>query len=213
MDNYFLLMIRMLRQNEEILLYANILTVNKTDSDDVIDFLHHEYINESIEYPYTPPNFNKEAALWAAKIMYIAAQLILYRENKAVDLPQLLPEYSGEIDATSILSVDLCFRFLPYILTQLKMIDTDDDLILILEKHLLKWHYAAINYKLPVEQLDFSSVVANQCVHQLYINRIIEFKNLQLANHSACIELIKASLGIFEQEFWNDFKIKTNSNE
>lgn len=213
MDNYFLLMVKMLRQNEEILLYANILTIDKSDSESVVDFLQNEYYNESLEYSYTAPDFNKDAALWAAKTIYIAAQLLLYRENKAVDLPQLLPEYIGKIDAAAILSADLCLRFLPDILIQLKMIDADDDLIVILENHLVKWHYAGVNYKLAIEQLDFSSVIANQCLHQLYINRIIEFKNLQLAKHPACIELVKASLGFFEQEFWNDFKIATNNNE
>ena len=48
MDNYFLLMLKTLRQNEEILLYANILTIDEDDnSNSVVDFLESEYQKES----------------------------------------------------------------------------------------------------------------------------------------------------------------------
>ena len=55
--------------------------------------------------------FNKDAALWAAKTIYIAAQLMLYRENKSVELAKLLPDYNGEINASSILSSRLMHSF------------------------------------------------------------------------------------------------------
>lgn len=213
MDSYFLLMLKNLRQNEEILLYANILAIDESDSNNALDFLENEYKKESIGFPYTAPTFNKESALWAAKAIYIAAQLMLYRENKSVELSKLLPDYNGEINASSILSADLCFRFLPDIIMQLKIIDADDALISILENYVAKWHYSGINYKLEVHQLDFSNITSNQCLQQLYINRIIEHKNILLAKHPACITLVKASLGNFEQEFWSDFKIATNINE
>jgi len=86
-------MIQHLRQNEEIMLYGNILGVSEKEQDEVSAFLLKEYENESLEFPFTIPAFDKEAALWSAQTIYIAAQLMLYRENKESDLDKLLPSF------------------------------------------------------------------------------------------------------------------------
>lgn len=212
-NNYFLQMIQNLRQNEDILLYGNILTITKNETTSVIDFLKKEYGQEALEFPFTAPEFDESAAIWAAKTVYITAQLMLYRENKAVDLPGLLPNYSGEINAAAILSADLCLRFLPNMLQQLKFIDSEDALNEILINLLQQWHYSGINYQLENSNLNFEHIITNKCLHQLYVNRIIDTKNIQLAQHAACINLVKASLGNFATKFWNNFKTETIINE
>ncbi len=211
--NHFLNMIKNLRQNEEILLYNNVLDVSDEHANEVINFLNQEYQKECLNYPNSHPKFNEDAALWAAKIIYNAAQLLLYRQHKETDLTILLPDYNKLIDAEEILSADLTLRFLPDIIAQLKFIDTEDKLIEILDSKLEKWHFSAVNYALDFTKLDFTSVIKNQTVLQLYCDKIIKYKNHSIAKHFIFKEKIDACLGLYANEFWNNYKLETQNNE
>ncbi len=205
---YFLNMIKNLRQNEEVMLYDNILKFSEIEAENTINFLKKEYQNESLNFPFKHPDFDKNVALWAAKTVYIAAQLILYRENKSEDIPTLLPDFQSPISPSSILSADLCLRFLPDMLVQLKFFDSEDPLVEILEKILSQWHYSGINYPLAIEKLDFAVIDSDNCLKQLYINRIIENKKIHLAKLPHFKDTILANLGIYGKEFWKEFSLE-----
>jgi hypothetical protein len=205
---YFFKMIQRLRAKEEVFLYGNLLEITEKEAEETISFLRIEYQKEYLEYPYSAPEYSAEGALWAAKTVYLASQLLLYRENKGLELETLLPDYPAAPSASSILSIDLCLRFLPNIITQLKLIDTEDILIELLERKLYTWHYSGIVYPLAVDRLDFSSITMDKSVHQLYVNRILKYKKLPLALHPSCKELILANLGNYAKEFWNEFTIE-----
>lgn len=202
-DKYFLKVIIRLRLEEEILLLGNILYTSEEEEKLVLEFLSNEYERECLEYPYEPPLFENAAALWAAKTVYIAAQLILYRQNTEKDLEKLLPAYQGEINSAAMLSADLCLRFLTPMISQLKLMNPEDKLVEILEGFLHQWHYSGISYSLELEQLDFQIAHSNKCLEQLYINRIIEYKNKRLAKLPEWEGLVKANLSIFSKEYWS----------
>jgi len=205
-DNYFLKMIEHLRTKEEILLYGNILQTTKEEKTGVIRFLNQEYEKELLEYPYESPIFNADASLWAALTVYISAQLILYRETKEADLVNILPPYSLEITPAAILSADLCLRFLPDMITQLKLIDSEDALIGLLENILHTWHYSGISYAAQVSDLELTNLPSNPCLHQLYANRILYYKKESLATHPIFKDTVMANLGIFAKDFWDNLK-------
>ena len=75
--HYFLKMIQALRQHEEIVLYQNVLNISEIEAAEVGAFLEFEYKQESLSYPQLIPYFDPIAALWSAKTVYLAAQLIL----------------------------------------------------------------------------------------------------------------------------------------
>jgi hypothetical protein len=210
---YFLKMIQTLREKEEIMLYGNILKISETEAKEVVDFLKTEYQKESLEYAFTLPPYNSEAALWAAKTIYIASQLIMYRENKGEEIEILLPDFIGEQNASSLFSVDLCLRFLPDMITQLRLIDSEDMLIDLLELKLYTWHYSGVTYPLNIEKLSFETVVSDPCLHQAYANRIMKHKKLKLATQESFKNLILANLGDHGQEFWKEFKIEISIHE
>jgi MoxR-vWA-beta-propeller ternary system domain bpX4 len=211
--HYFFNMIKNLRNNEEVLLYNNVLEISEADAIAVIDFLREEYQQEVVDYPFTSPLYNAEAALWAAKTIYTATQLLLYRKHKEVDLTLLLPNFDKEITASEILSADLCLRFLPAILTELKLIDGEDLLISILEEILYTWHFSGINYSLALEKLNLDVVCQDQTLQQLYLNRIVAFKNLPLAKHPTFKNKIDSNLGMYAQQFWKNYELETKNNE
>ena len=178
------------------MLYDNILSISEEEKASAILFLRKEYLQESLDFPYQAPLFDDNAALWAAKTVYIAAQLMLYREHKAVDLRELLPDYEREMSPAAILSADLYLRFLPDMLIQLKMIDSEDKLIEILEKMLEKWHYSGIKYDFEIEKLDFEIIEKDLCVKQMYVNRVVFYKKNKLTEHPILQPLLLANVGI-----------------
>lgn len=203
MTNLFLKMLLNLRQ-EEIMLYDNLFDIRPEEETEVGYFLELEYQEEKSNYPYNAPDFDPKAAVWAAKITYFAAQLILYRDNQPAELKDLLPDFSGDINPEAILSADLCLRFLPPILNKLKLIDPEDPLIEILEHHLSQWHYSAVGYPLNYSVVDFDHLEKNPCLYQLYIDRIIEHKAHTLADFSPFKKGLQSSLGWHSNILWSD---------
>jgi len=205
--NYFFDTIYNLRNSGQLILYNKIFTVDIRDEADVTDLLKVEYENECFEYPFTPPAFDAAAALWAAKTIFISAQLILHRDMEAHYLPSILPAYTAAITGGAILSADICLRFLPQLLTQIKLADPEDALRHILEECLRVWHYSGIGYNWPLENIGFDDIVADKCILQLYINRIISRKDKRLAGTATLHPHVKAALGDYEHFFWKDLSI------
>ena len=207
MDNYFLMMLKAIREREEIILYDNILQISEPEQHQVSEYLRQVYHHESFEYPYQTPLYDINAGIWAAKTLYIAAQLLLCRQQNDSDLVALLPNFNGKKTASAILSADLSLRFLPDIIAQLDAMNHEDELIPILEKHLYQWHYSGVSYELSVEKLDFSIEISDLCLQQLYANRIIEFQRKPLAEVPFFSTIVGASLGIYAKDYWKNYQV------
>lgn len=206
MENTPLLnMIQWLRENEEVILYDNVLKISEIDIKKNGLFLEAEYNREALDYPHSPPPFDKNAALWSAQYIYIAAQLIIHREHEIEDVNILLAPFSPKITPSAVLSADLCLRFLPILIKHLKIIDSTDPLINILEDTLHIWHYSGVQYQLDVEKLVFDDLLKDKCLMQLYANRIIDNKKRKLSELPFFRELIAANLGIYADTFWQEF--------
>jgi hypothetical protein len=203
-NNCFYDTICLLRSNEEILLHTKIMDISEREEKLLLQFLENEYQKECPNYPFMAPSFDKNAALWAAKIIYFASQLLLYRENKTEELNSILPAYPNAITPSSILSVDICLRFLPSVILNAKNIDADDAIVPILENHLQTWHYSGIGYDLDKEKMAFNVIFADDCLKQLYINRIIEKKCKSLTELPILKSEILASLGNYKNYFWKE---------
>lgn len=214
MDNaYFPNMITTLRADEAIVLYGYLLDVTEADCALVQAFLSAEYAREALDYPYTAPAFDPEAALWAAKTVYTAAQLMLYREHNVSDLETLFPSFQGEMNASTALSADLCLRFVPALLHQVELIDPDDKLIPLLRKELHHWHYSGVGYPLNTEETDFTAVTESPCWMRLYCDRITQHRNEKLALHPAFSRQILADLGDYADRFWKNLISTTTNHE
>ncbi|HEX8015376.1 MAG TPA: hypothetical protein VF465_09085 [Flavobacterium sp.] len=191
-----------LRTIEQIILTDKFRTISKGEEIDCISFLETEYEREILEYPGNTPDFNADAALWAAKTIYFAAQLLLYREHTISDLNVLLPDFSGKENASAALSADLCLRFLPQILEEMKRIDADDPVIPILEKQLYQFHYSAIGFEIEIEKIDFNTVASNDCLQQLYIDRIVQRKAIKFTESDFIKKQLEIGFGDYKKIFW-----------
>lgn len=192
-----------LRNEAKLILHNTLLQTSAKEEALLTAFLAEEYQNESLEYPHTPPDFHPAAALWAAKITYTIAQLLLFRETPEEELPNILPPFVGPTTPATILSADLCLRFVPQIIGEAKAIDPGDPLLPLVEELLKKWHYSAIDFDLEEEQLSFDFLADSDCLQQLYVDRILTLKNKKRAERAAVKSLLLASLGNHSQIFWH----------
>lgn len=192
-----------LRTEEQIILYDKLIEIPKQEEADAMLFLETEYEKEALNYPYIAPPFNSKAALWAAKTVYFAAQLFLYREHKLEELKPILPKYDGIIDASAVLSADICLRFLPQIYHEMKLVDADDPVVSIFSDYLHQFHYSMIGT--TTNAIDSTVVFTDDCLKQLYLDRIVERKD----NRLAAIPRIKAALlhsfGDYQKVYWKEF--------
>lgn len=191
-----------LRTIEQVILYDKLITIAQTEETEAVLFLETEYEKETLEYPGIAPGFNSGAALWAARTVYLATQLLLHREHKMSDVKELLPFYIGEIDASAMISADLCLRFLPQIITEIRKIDPEDLIIEILEQHLIQFHYSAIGFDLDAENISFDVVAANDCLLQLYVDRIVQRKSIKWAQSDFIKKQLEIGFGDYQKLFW-----------
>lgn len=201
----FLETIYHLRTIEKVILYTKLEELSVTEERDTLDFLESEYEKESLDYPFGVPVFNGDAAMWAAKIIYNSAQLLLHRETDVTDLSSLVPIFQVK-NAADMLAADLCLRFLPQLLKNLRIIDPNDKLIVILETIMRMFPYSAIGAELEDVEMDLTLVLQNDCLRQLYLDRIIGIKGIKEAENPLINEWLLANFGNHKNEFWPELK-------
>ncbi|WP_431215285.1 hypothetical protein ACQ86N_11565 [Puia sp. P3] len=221
-DNHFLQTIRHLREQEEMLVYDRLITATRSEEEAVGDFLRKEYEMESVGFPGNPPAFAQAAAVWAARIVYDASQLLLFRDQNEKDLERLLADYPAPIDAAAVLSADLCLRCLPDVIAKTREINPDDVLVSVLEDLLKKWHYSGVGYfrggiagdgpaavsggAAVDEVFDWGPVLANDCLRRLYTDRVIRGRVTAFANSRALRSDVRAALGDHADYFWKELR-------
>jgi len=200
----FLETIYHLRTVEHVILYSRPAVIPNNEEQDVVAFLEGEYERESVDYPFITPAFSATAALWAAKTVYNAAQLFLFRENKATELQSLLPLFNGTIDASAMLSADLCLRFMPSLKYALETVDVNDPLIAIVEEFLKYFPYSGIGRDGKFLAQDTTIIINNNCLKQLYLDRITERKATKWANEEIIKSAILANIGNYKSYLWRE---------
>ncbi len=87
--NPFLKMMQRLLLHNELVLYGLVLEVDEDQVLEVIVLLYEIYNVESKNFRGEAPKFDKEAAKWSSKILFHAAQFLMYRDHK----PELLENF------------------------------------------------------------------------------------------------------------------------
>lgn len=200
-------MIQSLRTYEEITLSSFTTKTTLQDDAKLVEYLQQEFEKESMDFPSISVQFNDEAALWAAKLIFYASQLVLFRNQSIQQVQRYFQPFVGQKSDSSILSVDLCLRFLPDLIRCLGNLDMEDELIPILEKLLIQWHYSGIHYELNVDEIHFDDMQVSSKFLQMYSSRVIEYKRSVLANHPVLRPFVLANLGYYKNLFWKSLII------
>lgn len=203
----FFRMMANLFQTNKLVLYGRINTISDEEEQNVLELIKAHYKLESPGYPVRAPQFDVEVAVWSSKVLFHAAQLIMYRQHSAENLETFFPQFDKAKSESTIVSADICLRYMPSILKQLEFIDIEDELIPILKKILTEWHFSGLRSDLDLENADLSKILKHECLRKLYINRIIETKRKKLGQREELKPLVLAALGDYSNEFWKDFNV------
>ncbi|WP_336687673.1 hypothetical protein [Chryseobacterium bernardetii] len=209
----FLDTVFLLRKNECITLFSNIRAISSTEEQEAEVYFEAEFEKERLEFLSDQLTCNKTTAVWAAKVLYYSAQLYLVREKTADNLDNLIPEFKGTRDISSILSADLSLRFLPEIIFALNSADPEDPLIKILEEILTEFHYSGVGYDLELGKVNWEEELKDKTYRKLYLERIVEKKAYKLAEIPFINKLLMAEFGMHKEAFWRELKIITEENQ
>ena len=204
----------LLRKEGTLTIFSDLKTLSEEEEKEAEDFFESEFEKERLDFLSDKIPFNKEAAIWATKILYHSAQLYLIRKDTAKDLEKLIPQYQDEKDVSAILSADLSLRFLPQLLDALQVADSTDPLVKILENILQQFHYSGIGLDLNFEKINWEEELKNKTYRKLYLERIVEKKAYSLAEIPYINQLLIAEFGMYKDIFWKELKINnTQENE
>lgn len=200
----------LLRKEGTLTVFSDFKTLSEKEEKEAEDFFESEFEKERLDFLSDKIPFNKEAAIWAAKVLYHSAQLYLIRKDTAKNLEKLIPQYQGEKKTSAILSADLSLRFLPQLLHALQVADSTDPLVKMLENILHQFHYSGIGLDLNLEKINWEEELKNKTYRKLYLERIVEKKAYKLAEIPYVNQLLIAEFGMYKDIFWRELKIVEN---
>ncbi|WP_159477937.1 hypothetical protein [Chryseobacterium sp. 18068] len=200
----------LLRKEGTLTVFSDLKTLSEKEEKEAEDFFESEFEKERLDFLSDKIPFNKEAAIWAAKVLYHSAQLYLIRKDTAKNLEKLIPQYQGEKNTSAILSADLSLRFLPQLLDALQIADSTDPLVKMLENILHQFHYSGIGLDLNLEKINWEEELKNKTYRKLYLERIVEKKAYKLAEIPYINQLLIAEFGMYKDIFWRELKIVEN---
>jgi len=204
-ENSFFYTICQMRTKEEVILVDNLIQISEEEIMKVAFFLEEEYKREVNNHPNCFTNFDKKAAIWAAKVTYFAWQLLINRKNTFKEIEKYLQKYDSEINESAIISADLCLRFLPQVVLDLKRIDVQDPIIILLEEILEEFKYSAIGYGITSKGFKEQELIEDSLnLKLLFLNRIVERKDYTLASIPFWENQLKIYFGDYKKIFWKE---------
>lgn len=212
MKSPFLDTLFLLRKEECITIFEEVKKISPKEEQGATAYFETEFEKERLEFLNDKISFDRDSAVWAAKVLYHSVQLYLVRENTEKDLARLIPPFKGKFTLSSKLSADLSLRFLPQIVIALKNLDADDPLIPLLENILQQFHYSGIEADLDLEKLNWEEELQDKTYRKLYLERIVENKVYRLAEIPYINALLTAEFGWYKDIFWRELKINNTDH-
>lgn len=206
----FLDTILQLKKDGSLIVYSDLHQTSAKEEQDAADYLQSEFERERLNFLVDTIPFSKNAAIWAAKVVYHSAQLYLIRKDTTKDLQKLIVDFQSEKDISAIISADLTLRFLPQIYDALQVADSEDPLIKMLENILKQFHYSAVGCDLDLEEINWVEELKDKTYRKLYLERIAEKKDYKLAEIPYINQLLIAEFGIYKDIYWKELKTTEN---
>lgn len=152
---------------------------------------------------FTAPPYHPAVARWAAELLYRGCQAVVYRQLDADAVKQLLAVACPEpLDAGVLYSADLMLRYLPNLLTLSRGVAEHDVLVDELMRLAAAWPLSSVGVQPVGPELDRQSLeilVADECLRQLYVDRVIARRDAARLAHPAVAEGVRQSLGLYTE--------------
>ena len=172
-----------------------------------------------MDLPSNVPPYSPAAGTWAAKMLFRAAQLLMFRDIPATEVERSFtdPPPPDDQSLESHYSVDLTFRFLPDLTNFSQAVATDDPLSIQLQRWCHQWPISSVGVRAWKNQhaesnqtnadastsdaseddcqLNLTGFIDDPCLLQIYVDRILSRKDRSRINHPKIINEIKRIAG------------------
>lgn len=148
------------------------------------------------DFPGVPPEFDEQAALWAAELFYRACQLAVYRDygeqNIAAGLSVACPR--PPLPSTHY-SVDLTWQFLPDLDRLSRQASPEDPLVRAIGRWGVDWPLSSVGIA-GIAPSSLAGIVEHPGLLRLYADRIITRKDAGRLAVEEVRRAVAAALGI-----------------
>ncbi|NLR79803.1 hypothetical protein [Chitinophaga eiseniae] len=175
-------------------------------SADALEVLTDYYHHDKLEMPATAPEFDPDAALWAATYIYQAVRLIMLRSIQPNKVLPGLSLYTGRINADSIYSADLCLRYLPDLLSLTRKLDAQDALVMHIRETAMQWPFSSTGMQLTAKG-SLAGIISSPALLQAYADRIIVTRDYPRCGVPAVRDAVNASLGDYASVLWPGYPV------
>jgi hypothetical protein len=149
-----------------------------------------------LELPFAPPPLSREAALWGAAALYRGCQFLVHREVSAGAIRDVLSRPApGPVSPAVAYSVDLSFRYLPDLISLARGIAGDDPLVVELLRLGREWPLSSVGLA-GLEAVDVATFIDDRCLRGLYVDRIIERRDVSRLEDHRVRQAAREALGI-----------------
>jgi len=174
-----------------------------SDAADVQRLLNERASVLALGFPGELPPVAMEAAGWAARQIYRATQLTVYRELDAVAMEGLLGGACPMVPpAARHWSVDLTFVFLPDLIRQARSASEHDPLVVRLMEWAAAWPLSSVGVA-GASPRNVQEIAAHAGLLQLYVDRILAKKDWTRLSDENVRAAVRRSLGAHVSQ-WPD---------
>jgi hypothetical protein len=171
------------------------------DADEVCRLLDDRARALALAFPGDAPPLEMDVALWAARQLYRASQLAVYRELDAAAIEELLrPACPSAPPTTRHWSVDLLFVFLPNLILLARTASEYDPLVVRLHEWAAEWPLSSVGVA-GVSPKNVHEIVEHAGLLQLYVDRILAKKDWSRLKDDRVRSAARQSLGAHLSEW------------
>ena len=165
------------------------------DLSGVIEIISEMDSSARLHGPENLPDLLPEATIWAAERLADICQFIAFREIPAETIAEhmRLP-CSLETGPSTIFSADLVLRYLPDCYILAKGISRDDPLVIEMLEMGHRWPLSSVGIE-GLGDVEPGDLIDHPALRQLYVDRIIEHKDISRAQYPLIEPHVRRALG------------------
>ena len=154
----------------------------------------------ALQAPSVAPEFDGDAALWAAETFAWAAGMLVDRGETNTDFPAWLNDRTANpTTASAHWSVDLTFRFFSGLVARAEKVGKDDPLYPELMNLLEPWPLSSVGISVENSKHSIDIVLQDNCLQKIYVDRILITKDTARAESQPLQSLIENAVGAYPQ--------------
>ena len=199
--------IQSLASDGAVTVAGEITRFDQPDYESATRLLENMYQSDAAHQSGEVPAFHAPAARWATEFIYRAIQCNFLRHLKLDEVLDLLSDYDGDMTPEVIYSADLVLRQLPGLFRFTRHLAPDDVMVPRLGAIAAAWPLSSVGVPVPGVP-DAAMVMEHPALRMLYIDRIIENRDIARCGDPFVRSAVQAAIGGHEDAYWPGFSLQ-----